>query len=62
MKIGIKTWGGDGDIFPFLALANGLRSAGHQVTVVYTSSEDYTSIIAEAMNIKLIKVFKKSRM
>ena len=28
MKIGIQTWGSDGDILPHLALAGGLRAAG----------------------------------
>jgi sterol 3beta-glucosyltransferase len=37
MKIGIQTWGSDGDILPFLALAEGLQAAGHQVTVAFTS-------------------------
>ncbi|WP_211454641.1 glycosyltransferase [Collimonas antrihumi] len=44
MKIGIQTWGSDGDILPFLALAEGLQAAGHQVTVAYTSvdNKDYS--------------------
>lgn len=37
MKIGIQTWGTDGDILPFMALAHGLQGAGHQVTIAYTS-------------------------
>lgn len=43
MKIGIQTWGSDGDILPFMALAHGLQRAGHQVTVAYTSvdNKDY---------------------
>ena len=45
MKIGIQTWGSDGDILPFIALANGLKVADHNVTVVYTSvdNKDYSS-------------------
>jgi UDP:flavonoid glycosyltransferase YjiC (YdhE family) len=45
MKIGLQTWGSDGDILPFLTLANGLVAAGHNVTVVYTSvdGKDYSS-------------------
>ncbi len=39
MKIGIQTWGSEGDIRPFLALAAGLTRAGHQVTVVATDTE-----------------------
>lgn len=33
MKIGLQTWGSEGDIRPFLALAVGLRAAGHDVTL-----------------------------
>jgi len=45
MKIGIQTWGSDGDIRPFLALAGGLRSKGHEVSLVVTSvdNKDYSS-------------------
>ena len=46
MKIGIQTWGSDGDVRPFIALAAGLRAAGHDVTVAATHVEnkDYTGI------------------
>jgi sterol 3beta-glucosyltransferase len=56
MKIGLQTWGSDGDILPFMALADGLSSAGHEVTVAYTSvdNKDYSQM-GKAMNIKLIK-------
>lgn len=37
MKIGLQTWGTEGDIRPFLALAGGLSAAGHQVSLVITS-------------------------
>ncbi len=45
MKIGLQTWGSDGDILPFLTLANGLVAAGHNVIVAYTSvdGKDYSS-------------------
>jgi hypothetical protein len=36
MKIGIQTWGSHGDIRPFVALADGLQAAGHEVTLVVT--------------------------
>jgi UDP:flavonoid glycosyltransferase YjiC (YdhE family) len=39
MRIGIQTWGSDGDINPFLALAGGLVAAGHDVTLALTSAE-----------------------
>lgn len=37
MKIGLQTWGSDGDIRPFLALAGGLRARGHEVSLAITS-------------------------
>ena len=44
MKIGLQTWGSDGDIRPFLALAGGLRARGHEVSLVITSvdNDDYS--------------------
>lgn len=39
MKIGIQTWGSEGDINPFIALASGLSKAGHQVTLAMTTSD-----------------------
>ncbi len=36
MNIGIQTWGSEGDVRPFLALAAGLRAAGHDVTLAVT--------------------------
>ncbi|WP_394780007.1 glycosyltransferase [Undibacterium sp.] len=36
MKIGMQTWGSHGDVRPFVALAEGLQAAGHQVTVLVT--------------------------
>ncbi|MEN8232983.1 MAG: hypothetical protein ABFR35_09945 [Thermodesulfobacteriota bacterium] len=60
MKIGLQTWGSDGDILPFIALADGLSSAGHEVTVAYTSvdNKDY-SHLGKAMNFRLFKAFEK---
>jgi sterol 3beta-glucosyltransferase len=40
MKIGILTWGSHGDIRPFLALADGLQAAGHDVHLVITCLEE----------------------
>jgi hypothetical protein len=31
MKIGLQTWGTDGDFMPFLALAIGLKKAGYNL-------------------------------
>lgn len=58
MKIGLQTWGSDGDIRPFLALAGGLRTAGHEVMVAYTSidNKDYTSL-AKAMSFDITNVY-----
>lgn len=39
MKIGIQTWGSEGDINPFIALASGLSNAGHTVTLAITTSD-----------------------
>lgn len=45
MRVGLQTWGTDGDFMPFLALAIGLRSAGHEVMLAYTSvdGKDYSN-------------------
>ncbi len=40
MKIGIQTWGSNGDIRPMIALANGLQNAGHTVTLVVSSIDN----------------------
>ncbi len=48
MKIGLQTWGSHGDIRPFVALADGLQAAGHEVTLVLTcvDSDRYRSLAA----------------
>ncbi len=48
MKIGLQTWGSEGDVQPFLALASGLVKAGHQVTLCITevSERDYAPVAA----------------
>lgn len=63
MKIGLQTWGTDGDFFPFLALAIGLKNAGHQVTIAYTSinGTDYSEHTTYAEGIKLIKANAEGR-
>lgn len=40
MKIGIQTWGSEGDVRPFFALGHGLARRGHEVTVVFTDIAD----------------------
>ena len=50
MKIGMQTWGSHGDIRPFIALAEGLREAGHDVTLAITcvDSDRYDSLVSGA--------------
>ena len=40
MRIGIQTWGSEGDIRPFVALGHALAKRGHQVEMVYTEIGD----------------------
>jgi len=40
MRVGIQTWGSEGDIRPFVALGAALRSRGHEVELVYTEIGD----------------------
>ena len=49
MRIGLQTWGSEGDIQPFLGLAAGLVKAGHQVKLCITevAERDYTGIAAK---------------
>src|SRR6185436_18424883 len=46
MRVGIQTWGSEGDIRPFVALGAALRRRGHDVELVYTEIGDrrYESI------------------
>lgn len=46
MKIGIQTWGSHGDIRPFIALADGLKADGHDVTLAVTcvDSDRYSGL------------------
>ncbi len=39
VRVGIQTWGTEGDVRPFFALGSALRARGHQVRVVYTNIE-----------------------
>ena len=57
MKIGIQTWGSNGDIRPMLALADGLNKAGHSVTLAISSidNKDY-SAICRTLDIGYLKV------
>jgi sterol 3beta-glucosyltransferase len=40
VRIGIQTWGSEGDIRPFLALGHALAKRGHQVEMLYTEISD----------------------
>lgn len=40
MRIGVQTWGSEGDIRPLLALAGGLSAAGHDVVIAITELDD----------------------
>jgi UDP:flavonoid glycosyltransferase YjiC (YdhE family) len=57
MKIGLQTWGSEGDVQPFTALAGGLVSAGHDVTLVVTddAGRDYRPI-ADRLGFQLVEV------
>ncbi len=50
MKIGLQTWGSEGDVQPFTALAAGLTRAGHEVTLVVTDNvgRDYSGLARES--------------
>jgi sterol 3beta-glucosyltransferase len=39
MRVGIQTWGTEGDVRPFFSLGSALRARGHDVRVVYTNIE-----------------------
>jgi UDP:flavonoid glycosyltransferase YjiC (YdhE family) len=41
-RIGIQTWGSEGDIRPFIALGAALTRRGHQVELLYTEISDRT--------------------
>src|SRR5688500_8945319 len=40
MRIGIQTWGSEGDIRPFIALGHALTVRGHHVELLYTEIGD----------------------
>ncbi|MFH1726905.1 MAG: glycosyltransferase [Pseudomonadota bacterium] len=40
MKIGLQTWGSEGDVRPMVALSAGLHEAGHEVTLGISSSDN----------------------
>lgn len=40
VRVGIQTWGSEGDIRPFVALGHALASRGHDVEMLYTEVSD----------------------
>lgn len=48
MRIGLQTWGSEGDVRPFLALGHALAKRGHQVELVYTeiAERNYEAVAA----------------
>lgn len=57
MRIGLQTWGSEGDIQPFTALASGLVKAGHDVTLAVTDNvgRDYSDL-AKRFGYRLVAV------
>jgi sterol 3beta-glucosyltransferase len=50
MRVGLQSWGTEGDLRPFLALGRALQRRGHEVDFVFTSIEgkDFSALAAEA--------------
>lgn len=59
LRIGIHTWGSEGDIRPFIFLAEYLSSLGHDISFVYSSidNRDYGNLINDS-KIKVIRAGK----
>ncbi len=54
MKIGVQTWGSEGDIRPLLALAGALSGAGHDVVVAITELDERDYLhYAEALGVEV---------
>jgi sterol 3beta-glucosyltransferase len=57
LKIALQTWGSDGDVHPFIALAGALAARGHEVTLAVTSIEPKSyRPYAERLGFRLIEV------
>ncbi|GGY96608.1 glucosyltransferase [Pseudoduganella plicata] len=53
----MQTWGSHGDVRPFLALAEGLQAAGHDVTLVITTIDmDAYAQVGAARGVKVVAV------
>jgi sterol 3beta-glucosyltransferase/vancomycin aglycone glucosyltransferase len=52
VRIGIQTWGSEGDIRPFVALGHALASRGHEVEMLYTEiSERRYDVVARSLGL-----------
>lgn len=66
MRVGVQTWGTEGDVRPFFSLAHALARRGHDVEVLYTNveSRDF-SALARSCGIRATAVgaehFEKNR-
>ena len=53
MRIGIQTWGSEGDIRPFVALGHALSRRGHEVELLYTEiGERRYEAVADALGFR----------
>jgi sterol 3beta-glucosyltransferase len=60
MKIGLQTWGSDGDIRPFIALAGLLSKKGHSVTLIVFSVDGKNySELSQILGFELIQITKE---
>ncbi len=57
MRIGLQTWGSEGDVQPFIALASGLIRGGNDVTLLVADNagRDYSGL-AERLGFRLLNV------
>lgn len=53
MKVAIQTWGSNGDLRPFCALAYGFIQQGHEVTLVLHSVHNYHQAYYETLSKKM---------
>ena len=62
MRIGMQTWGSDGDIRPMLALGGGLVKRGHRVRIAVGSvdGKDYTAL-SDRLGIEYLPIHAEFR-
>lgn len=69
LRVGLYTWGSEGDVRPFVALAAGLVRAGHDVTLGYVAIDgrDWTAtceplgVRSRAIGVEAIRVARAQR-